>query len=218
MSHRLISSRTIEKTKPRIAMSGRPTYRGVDRQNLPLNHKADAVIGATISEDRNQDEARPGRKLYPGHDRKQRRSGPDRRWLAARDGIGAADIIHENIARCAFEFGATFFRECATPLYAILTRETFGHRTVNRKPVLAVSIAPSQFDGKFTVEITGLQLENPRDLAAAIRLSRTSRWHRSSYSTDVGSAYAMPRCTMPSCDKNSITGNLLSFEFLSTVV
>jgi len=59
MSHRPISSRTIEKTKPRIAMSGRPTYRGVDRQNLPLNHKADAVIGATISEDRNQDEAHP---------------------------------------------------------------------------------------------------------------------------------------------------------------
>jgi hypothetical protein len=33
---------------------------GVDRRNLPLNHKADAVMGATISEDRNQEEARPG--------------------------------------------------------------------------------------------------------------------------------------------------------------
>jgi hypothetical protein len=32
---------------------------GVGRQNLPLNHKADAVIGATISEHRNQDEAHP---------------------------------------------------------------------------------------------------------------------------------------------------------------
>jgi hypothetical protein len=28
---------------------------GVDRRNLPLNHKADAVMGATISEDRNPD-------------------------------------------------------------------------------------------------------------------------------------------------------------------
>jgi hypothetical protein len=32
---------------------------GVDRRNLPPNHKADAVIGATISEDCNPDEARP---------------------------------------------------------------------------------------------------------------------------------------------------------------
>jgi hypothetical protein len=33
---------------------------GFDRRNLPPNHKADAAIGATVSEDRNQDEARPG--------------------------------------------------------------------------------------------------------------------------------------------------------------
>jgi hypothetical protein len=88
--------------------------------------------------------------------------------LAAREGIGAADINHQNIARCPFEFGATFFKECATPLCAILTRETFGHRTVNRKPALAVPIALDQFDGKFAAEITGLQLDNLGDLAAAI--------------------------------------------------
>jgi hypothetical protein len=111
--------------------------------------------------------------------------------------------------------GPRFFQECATPLYAILTRKTFGHRTVNRGPVLAAPIALGQFDGKFAVEI--LQLENPGDLAA-FRLSRTSGCDRSSYLTDVGSADAMPRRTMLSCDKNSITGNLLSFEFLSTVV
>jgi hypothetical protein len=62
---------------------------GVGRQNLPLNHKADAAIGATISEDRNQDKARPGRELYSHHDRRQRRSGPDRRRLAAREVIGS---------------------------------------------------------------------------------------------------------------------------------
>ena len=73
-----------------------------------------------------------------------------------------SDINHQNIASCAFEFGTTFFKECATPLYAILTRETFRHRTVNRKPVLAVPIALSQFDGKFAVEITGLQPEKSR--------------------------------------------------------
>jgi hypothetical protein len=33
---------------------------GVDRRNLPLNHKADAAMGATISEDCNQDGGRPG--------------------------------------------------------------------------------------------------------------------------------------------------------------
>jgi hypothetical protein len=70
---------------------------GADRQNLPLNHKADALIGATISEDRNQDEARPGRELYSWHDRRQRRSGLDRRRLAAREVIGAADINYQNI-------------------------------------------------------------------------------------------------------------------------
>jgi len=112
--------------------------------------------------------------------------------------------------------GLRFFQECATPFHAILTRETFGHRTVNRRPVLAAPIALGQFDGTFAVEI--LQLENPGDLAAAFRLSRTSSWDRSSYSTDAGSADAMPRRTILSCDKNSITGNLLSFEFLSTVV
>jgi hypothetical protein len=90
--------------------------------------------------------------------------------------------------------------------------------TVNRRPFLAVPIALGQLDGTFAMEITGLQLDNPGDLAAAFRLSRTSGCDRSLYLTDVGSAYAMPRRTMLSCDKNSITGNLLSFEFLSTVV
>jgi hypothetical protein len=198
MSHRPISSRAIEKTKPRIATSGRPTYRGVDRQNLPPNHKADAVIRATISEHRNQDEARPGRERYSRHDRRQRRSGPDRRRLAAGQVIGAADINHQNIARCAFEFGTAFFQECATPLYAILTRETFGHRTVNCRPVLAVPIALSQFDSQSRSPVCSLRIQETS--RRRFRLSRTSGCDRSSYLTDVGSAYAMPRRTMPSCD------------------
>jgi hypothetical protein len=53
----------------------RADIRGVDPQNMPLNHRADAVIGATISEDCNQDEAGPDRELYSRHDRRQRSSG-----------------------------------------------------------------------------------------------------------------------------------------------
>jgi len=49
LSHRSISSRKIEKTKSRIANVRQDDIHGVDRQNLPRNHKADAVIGATIS-------------------------------------------------------------------------------------------------------------------------------------------------------------------------
>ena len=90
------------------------------------------------------------------------------------------------------------FREYATPL----TRETFGL-------VETVTLFPKS-------PICSLRIQGTS--RRRFRLSRTSRWDRSSSSTDVGSADAMPRCTMPSCDKNSITGNLLSFEFLAAVV
>jgi hypothetical protein len=56
---------------------------GVDRRNLPLNHKADAVMGATISEDRNQDGAARAASFNPTMIEGKRSSGPDGRWLAA---------------------------------------------------------------------------------------------------------------------------------------
>jgi hypothetical protein len=62
---------------------------GVDRRNLPLNHKADAVMGATISEDRNQDWADPAASSIPTLIEGKRSSGPARRWLAAGGVIGS---------------------------------------------------------------------------------------------------------------------------------
>jgi hypothetical protein len=135
---------------------------------LPLNHKADAVIGATISEDRNQDEARPGRELYSRHDRRRRSSsrtgnvgseGSDRKHL-----ISTTRILHDAPLNLGLRFSGNARRSSMQSSRA----KHFGHRTVNRKPVLAVPIAPSQFDGKFAVEMSGLQLQNPGDLAAAI--------------------------------------------------
>jgi hypothetical protein len=62
---------------------------GVDCRNLPLNHKADAVMGATISEDRNQDWADPAASSIPTLIEGKRSSGPARRWLAAGGVIGS---------------------------------------------------------------------------------------------------------------------------------
>jgi hypothetical protein len=58
---------------------------GVDRRNLPLNHKADAVVDATISEDRNQDGAAPAASFVPA----MIGDSADGRWLAAGEVIGS---------------------------------------------------------------------------------------------------------------------------------
>jgi len=63
---------------------------GVDRRNLPLNHKADAVIGATSSEDRNQDGPAAAASFIPATIEGSGAPGPDRRWLAAGEVIGSA--------------------------------------------------------------------------------------------------------------------------------
>jgi hypothetical protein len=168
MSHCPISSRTIEKTKPRIAMSGRPTYRGVDRQNLPLNHKADAVIGATISGHRNQDEARPGRELYSRHDRRRRSSG-----RTGNDGSEGSDRKHlisiTGIWNDApLNLGLRFSTNARRPSMQSSRAKHLATSPSTRRPVLTVPIALGRFDGKFAVEMGGLQLQNPGDLAAAI--------------------------------------------------
>src|SRR6266699_869289 len=50
---------------------------GVDRRNLPLNHKADAVIGATSSEDRNQDGPASAARFIPATSEGSGAPGPD---------------------------------------------------------------------------------------------------------------------------------------------
>jgi hypothetical protein len=62
---------------------------GVDRRNLPLNHKADAAMGATISEDRNQDGAARAASFNLTMIEAKRSSAPDGRWLAAGEVIGS---------------------------------------------------------------------------------------------------------------------------------
>jgi hypothetical protein len=95
---------------------------GVNRRNLPLNHKADAVMGATISEERNQDGTAPAANFIPAMIEGKRARDPtgdgwqrggDRKHL-----ISTTRLLHE----APLNLGLRFLWECATPL----TRETFG--------------------------------------------------------------------------------------------
>ena len=63
-------------------------------------------------------------------------------------------------------------------------------QSVNRRPVLAAPIALGHFDGKFAAEITGLQLENPSDLAVAISPFADKR---------MGSLVMFDRCGLRLC-------------------